>query len=221
MSTESVLLARARELKEDLPELRQMVTALIGGARADGLDPRAVQHLIGAAYALGTDGVIIYRAGTSKSRGDSGGFGSDGVFLDAVAECVQTVKDHLKLTDKTGDEAMAVMDFDLDEMDRAQEALAAAYAMGTDEPCNGCHGAKAAAIASAEAWIRDVTERLLLLEMTFEILEPLRQRLVQALERLRMVPATLAETYEAPYALVSGGGKLPDQARWLEGQNGR
>ena len=42
----------------------------------------------------------------------------------------------------------------------AREALAAAYAMPTREPCDGCHSARAAAIAAAEAAIAEAEARI-------------------------------------------------------------
>ena len=66
------------------------------------------------------------------------------------------------------------------DLQAARADLAAAYAMPTQDPCTGCHPAKAAAIAAAEAAtadaedrITDATRRISLCEDTAEILDPL------------------------------------------------
>ena len=95
-------------------------------------------------------------------------------------------------------------------MDAAQAALEAAYAMPVREPCTGCHGAKAAAIA-------DALHRIGLCEVAAEILDPLTERLQAALGRLRQVPQDLGEVYELVIEFIRKGGKLPVYARWIEG----
>ena len=96
-------------------------------------------------------------------------------------------------------------------MDAAQAALAAAYAMPVKDPCDGCHGAKEAAIQAAFGRIR-------LCEAADEILDPLAGRLRTALGRLRQVPEDLAEVYELVYEFIRKGGKLSVYARWIEGE---
>lgn len=83
--------------------------------------------------------------------------------------------------------------------------------MHTGEPCDGCHGRKAAAIADAEARVR-------LCEAAIEILEPLGAQLRHALARMHAVPTDLGETYESVYNLIRRGGALPHQGRWITGQ---
>ena len=98
----------------------------------------------------------------------------------------------------------------------ARAALAAAYAMRTREPCDGCHGASAAAIAAAEAAIADAEARIAdaerrigICEAAADILDPLAERLARALAQLRTVPQDLGEVYELIYEFVRTGGKLP------------
>ena len=50
-----------------------------------------------------------------------------------------------------------------------------------------------------------------------EILGPLQEQLKLALDSLRQAPAELADTYEAAYALVRDGGKLPHSGHFLTG----
>src|SRR5258708_7386758 len=111
------------------------------------------------------------------------------------------------------------------DLTRARLDLAAAHAMSTQNPCEGCHAAKAAAIgaaeaaaAAAEASIRDAERRISICESYAGILDPLAQRLQTALARLRQVPADLGEIYSQVYDFVRGVGRLPAYARWIEGQ---
>ena len=96
--------------------------------------------------------------------------------------------------------------------------------MGTRQPCDGCHSARAAAIAAAEAAIAeaeariaDAERRIGICEAAADILDPLAERLARALARLRTVPQDLGEVYELIYEFVRSGGKLPRYARWIEG----
>ena len=99
-------------------------------------------------------------------------------------------------------------------MDAAQAALDAAYAMPVKDECDGCHGAKEAAIQAALACIR-------LCEAAGGILDPLTEQLRTALARLRQIPEDLGEVYELGYAFIRKGGKLPIYARWIEGEEAR
>ena len=96
--------------------------------------------------------------------------------------------------------------------------------MPTREPCDGCHSARAAAIAAAEAAIAeaeariaDAERRIGICEAAADILDPLAERLARALAQLRTVPQDLGEVYELVYAFVCSGGKLPRYGRWIEG----
>ena len=96
--------------------------------------------------------------------------------------------------------------------------------MPTKNPCDGCHAAKAAAIAAAEAAIadaeeriRDATRRIGICEDTAEILDPLARRLQAALQALRQVPHDLGEVYELVYEFIRRGGKMPRYGRWIQG----
>ena len=96
-------------------------------------------------------------------------------------------------------------------MDAARAALDAACAMPVKDECDGCHGAKEAAIQAALGRIR-------LLETAGGILDPLTERLRASLARLRQVSEDLGEVYEFVYTFIRTGGKLPVYARWIEGQ---
>jgi acyl-CoA reductase-like NAD-dependent aldehyde dehydrogenase len=96
--------------------------------------------------------------------------------------------------------------------------------MSTKEPCDGCHSARAAAIAAAEAAvadaearIADAQRRIAICEAAADILGPLAERLARALAQLRTVPQDLGEVYQLVYEFVRSWGKLPRYARWIEG----
>jgi hypothetical protein len=99
-------------------------------------------------------------------------------------------------------------------MDAAQAALDAAYAMPVKDECDGCHGAKEAAIMA-------VLSRIRLCETAAELLDPVAERLRDALGRLRQVPEDLGEVYQLVYQFIRKGGKLPVYARWIEGEGVR
>ena len=195
---ERQLLARARELA-DLGELAEEVTAILGGGRRAGLDPDALGGLVGAAAVLGTAGITVYAAG----KGPGTRYADEGEFLGALADAEDDIAERLKTAGRLHDQAVAALDSALD-------ALEAARAMHTGEPCDGCHGRKAAAIADAEARVR-------LCEAAIEILVPLAAQLRHALARIRAVPSDLGETYESVYAMIRRGGVMPYEGRWIEG----
>jgi acyl-CoA reductase-like NAD-dependent aldehyde dehydrogenase len=96
--------------------------------------------------------------------------------------------------------------------------------MPTRKPCDGCHSARAAAIAAAEAAVADAEARIAdaerrigICEAATDILDPLAERLARALGQLRTVPQDLGEVYELIYDFVRSGGKLPQNGRWIEG----
>jgi hypothetical protein len=99
-------------------------------------------------------------------------------------------------------------------LDAARAALEAAYAMPVKDECDGCHGAREAAIAEA-------LRRIGLCDAAVEILETLAARLQAGLGRLSQVPQDLGEVYELVYSFIRRGGKLPACARWIEGQEVR
>jgi hypothetical protein len=195
---ERQILARARELA-DLGELTETVTVILGGARRAGLDPDALAGLIGAAAALGGGGLAAYAAG----RGPGIRYADEGEFLGALADAEDDVAERLKAAGRLNDRIVTALD-------SALAALDAARAMPVRKPCDGCHGAKAAAIAEAEARIRLCGDAV-------EVLEPLAARTWHALKRIRAVPSDLGETYESVYNLIRRGGRMPHEGRWIQG----
>jgi len=72
------------------------------------------------------------------------------------------------------------------DLEAARAAPAAAYAMGTRRPCDGCHSARAVAIAAAEAAIveaeariADAGRRMGICEAAADILDSLAERLAR------------------------------------------
>ena len=203
---ESLLLAHA-EMLEDTGDLIQAITAVLAGAQGAGVDRAAVISLAAAARVLdpGTD--TSYDPGGKHDRQPGSGYRSDGEFLEAAAEAEADVAERLHEAGKLREQVASALV-------TAQDALAAALAMPVKDECDGCHAARAAAIADAE-------RRIGLCEAATQILDPLAQRLRQALGRLRQVPEDLGEVYELVYEFIRKGGKLPVFARWIEGEGTR
>ena len=220
------------EMLADLDDLTAAVATALDGAQGAGVDPRAVAGLKSALVTLDPGASVTYNAGDAHDRRRGTGYGSDGEFLEAVADAEDQIQVRLREVAGLRERVTAALDQageDLSQarrdLDAARAALAAAYAMPTREPCNGCHGQRAAAIsaaqaavADAEARIADAQQRIALCETAAEILDPLAARLTAALERIRRVAPDLGEVYELVYAFVRGGGKLPDYARWIEAE---
>ena len=142
----------------------------------------------------------MYAAG----RGPGTRYADEREFLGALADAEDDIAERLKAAGQLHDQAVTALDSALDALD-------AARAMRTGEPCDGCHGRKAAAIADAEARVR-------LCEAAIEILTPLAARLRHALARVRAVPSDLGETYESVYNLIRRGGAMPHEGRWITGE---
>jgi hypothetical protein len=203
---EETLLGRA-EILEETGELVQGITAVLAGAQRVGVDPAAVTSLQAAARTLDPGADTGYDAGSRDDRRRGAGYRSDVEFLEAVSGAEDDIRDRLREVEQL-QEAIATA------MDATQAALDAAYAMPVNDKCDGCHGAKEAAIQAALGRIR-------LLEAAGGILDPLTQRLQTALAQLRQVPEDLGEVYELVYAFIRKGGKLPVYARWIEGEEAR
>jgi hypothetical protein len=233
MSGEEERLYARAEMLDETGELAQAVTELLDGAQGAGVDPRAVISLTAALQTLDPGASISYTAGSKEDRQDGTGYGSDGEFLEALSDAEDQVRERLREVKALREQVSVALDRaeqDLGQARRdlevARAALAAAYAMPTREPCDGCHSARAAAIAAAEAAVAeaearigDAQRRIAMCEAAADILGPLAERLTRALTRLRTVPQDLGEVYELIYQFVRAGGKLPRYARWIEGAN--
>ena len=220
---------------EETGELTQAAAAVLTGAQGAGVDPRAVISLTAAIQALDPGAALSYSAGSQKDRHGGTGYGSDGEFLEALSDAEDQVREHLREVKALREQVALALDRaeqDLGQarrdLEAAREALAAASAMPTRQPCDGCHVARAAAIAAAEAAvadaearIADAERRISICEAAADLLDPLAERLARALAQLRTVPQDLGEVYELIYTFVRSGGKLPRYARWIEGEGAR
>jgi hypothetical protein len=229
---EQQLYARA-EMLDETGELAEAVKEILGGASGAGVDPRAVASLRAAVRALDLVGGPApgYQVGSGTARHPGTGYGSDAEFLEAVADAETAVAGWLGDADRLQEQVVAALDAaerDLEQarqdLAQAQADLAAAHARPTKNPCEGCHGRKAAAIAAAEAAvaaaearIRDAERRIGICEDTAGILDPLAGRLRAALQALRQVPADLGEVYQLVYDFIRRGGKMPCHGRWIQG----
>jgi hypothetical protein len=228
---EERLYARA-EILEDLAEPASAVSEVLAGAQGAGVDPRAVISLTAALQTLDPGTGTGYNAGSKKDRQDGSGYGSDGEFLEALSDAEDQVREHLREVKALREQVSRALDRAQQDLEQARRdlaaasaALASAYAMSTKEPCDGCHSARAAAIAAAEAAvaeaearIRDAERRSAICEAAADIIDPLTERLDRALAQLRTAPQDLGEVYELIYEFVRSGGRLPRYARWIEGE---
>jgi hypothetical protein len=227
---EECLYARA-EMLEETGELAQAVAEVLTGAQGAGVDPRAVISLTAALQTLDLAAAVAYSAGSQKDRHDGSGYGSDGEFLEALSDAEDQVRERLREVKALRERVSLALDRaeqDLGQarrdLEMARAALAAAYAMPTREPCDGCHNARAAAIAAAEAHVADAEARIAdaerpisICEAATDILDPIAGQLGRALGQLRTVPQDLGEVYELIYEFVRSGGKLPRYGRWIGG----
>jgi hypothetical protein len=227
---EERLYARA-EMLDETGDLAQAVAEVLTGAQGAGVDPRAVISLTAALQALDPGASTGYSTGSQEDRREGSGYGSDGEFLEALSDAEDQVREHLREVKELREQVVLALDRaqqDLGQARRdlatARDALAAAYAMSTRRPCDGCHAARAAAIAAAEAAvadaearIADAERRIAICEADDDVLFPLAERLAGALTLLRTVPQDLGEVYELIYQFVRSGGKLPRYGRWIEG----
>jgi hypothetical protein len=231
MSGEEERLYARAEMLDETGELAQAVAEVLTGAQGAGVDPRAVISLTAALRTLDPGAGVSYSAGSRKDRRDGTGYGSDGEFLEALSDAEDQVRERLREVKELREQVLLALDRaeqDLGQARRdlevARAALAAAYAMPTRQPCDGCHSARAAAIAAAEAAvadagarIADAQRRIAICEAAADLLDPLAARLVRALAQMRTVPQDLGEVYELIYEFVRSGGKLPRYGRWIEG----
>ena len=219
---EERLYARA-EMLEETGDLAQAVSEVLTSAQGAGVDPRAVISLTAALQILDPGASTGYSAGNRKDRQDGSGYGSDGEFLEALSDAEDQVRERLREVKELREQVLMALDRaqqDLGQARRdlaaARAALAAAYAMPTREPCDGCHAARAAAIAAAEAAvaaaearIADAERRISICEAAADLLDPLAVRLARALAQLRTVPQDLGEVYELIYTFVRSGAGCP------------
>jgi hypothetical protein len=233
MSGEEERLYARAEMLDETGELAQAVAEVLTGAQGAGVDPRAVISLTAALQTLDPGAAVSYSAGSRKDRHGGTGYGSDGEFLEALSDAEDQVRERLREVKELREQVSLALDRAQQglgqarrDLEAARAALGAAYAMPTRKPCDGCHSARAAAIASAqaavadaEARITDAERRIEICEAAADIFDSLAEHLARALAQLRTVPQDLGEAYQLVYEFVCAGGKLPRHGRWIEGAN--
>jgi hypothetical protein len=204
------LLARAHQLA-DVEDLAEDVTGILGGGRAARLDPDALRGLACAALALGAGSLAVYRAEAPRFTGDR-------QFAAAAEEAEAEIAARAGSAARARAEAGTALDSAYEALDDGHGALEAARRMATSQPCDGCHGAKAAAIAAAQARIEAARDRIGYAEAAAGLLDELGVRIQRALTCIRRVPADLAEVYEPVYDHVRAGRVMPRSGDFLAGK---
>jgi hypothetical protein len=201
------LLARAHQLA-DVEDLADDVISILGGGRAARLDPDALPGLAGAALALGAGSLTVYRAEAAR-------FADDREFTDAVEDAEAEIAARTASVARTRAEAGTALDKAYEARDDGHAALEAARCMPASRPCDGCHGARAAAIAAAEARVAAPLDRIGYAETAIGILDDLGVRIRRALTCIRRVPGDLSDTYEPVYDHLRAGRVLPVSGDFL------
>jgi hypothetical protein len=214
---EEQLLARA-EVLEDTSALVQAITAVLAGAQGAGVDPAAVTSLAAATRALDPGADTGHDVGSNQDRRPGGGYSSDGEFLEAVSDAEADAGDRLREVQQLREHVTPTLDAAQAALEDARQALAAAHAMATTNPCDGCHPAKAAAIAAAEAAIAAAEERIRSCEAALDLLDPLVRQVQRALELLQQVPRTSARSTNWCTRSCGKAGSCP---RWPAGSKVR
>jgi hypothetical protein len=176
---------------EDTGELVQAIIAVLAGAQGAGADPAAVTSLQAAARTLDPGAETRYDAGSKDERRPGAGYRSDGEFLEAVSEAEDDARERLREVQRLQEAIVAAMD-------AAQAELDAVYSMPVKDECDGCHGAK-------EAAIRAALNRIRLCDTAGETLDPVAERLRAAFARLRQIPENLGEAYQLVYEFIRKG----------------
>ena len=222
MTVEDQLRVRAEELA-DLADIADAVREIIAGAEGAGADRAAVLPGLAAALHILDDaaGPVTYNPGTAQDRHPGTGYASDAELLEALSDAEDDIRERARETSQCQDRVVHALDTAIAGLAAARQALAVAYAMPVDDPCDGCHSRKQAAIDAAQTAVNGAERRIRVCEDAAEILDALAGRLVQALQRLRQVPGDLGDVYELVYAFIRRGGKLPRYARFIEGEDAR
>ena len=191
---------RAEQLA-DIEELAETALEVLGSGRGARTDPDALVSLTGAALALGADSVAAYRATGEPAS-------SDAELLGDAAELEDDVAARLREAGKLTAEARRELAQAREAERKAREDLRRAQALAVKDKCDGCHGARARAIAAAQAATDAAIADQECCREALETLSELATALQRALTCLQRVPSDMEVTYEAIY-------------RWLDEQRGR
>lgn len=207
------LLARARALA-DTEDLAEDVTAVLGGGRAARLDPDALRSLAQCAIVLGAHRLAVYRAAGLAHHDDS-------AFLAAAADADAELAARAAAAARLAQDAAAAADAARADEAAARRQLARAERMPTSWPCDGCHGAREAAITAARAAIAEAADRAGYASDAITELAMLAERLRAARAWIRQTPGNLGETYEAVYELLRRGHTMPRDGDFITGESPR
>lgn len=219
------------EMLAEISDLAEVAGEVLVGAEQAGTDRGVVTGLIAAIRTLDPGLAVQYDAGSQSDRRVSTGYRSEWEFLEGVSDAEDQLEQRrraaaalLSQVKELQDSAQQALDVALVDLADAHRRLSAALAMPVNEPCTGCHGAKHAAIAEAEAAADDATDRardarqsVAMCETAAEVLDGLTAAVKAVLTCVRRVPQDLGEVYELVHTFIRNGGRLPDYARWIEG----
>jgi hypothetical protein len=144
-------------------------------------------------------------------------YASDGEMAAAIEDADDVITGHATAVARLATETTTGLDDARDALDDAHAERDNARAMAVSVPCDGCHGARAAAIAAAQQHIGGAEDRIAYAEAAARVLDTAAKRLRRALTCLRRVTTDLAETYEAVYDLRHCGQVMPKDGDWLTG----
>jgi hypothetical protein len=198
------------ELAEAMRETGDSAAALNAAAWSAGVMPEATKGLVGAALALGAPlRALFVHIDPLKD---------DRAMLTASQDIESAVAEMLRDARNLWQRIVA----DRENAYRCLAAARAAYAAAQATLAKAGSGfaagfAVAAAASAAASAAADAARRIAECDAALDILRPVIRRLGYALACLSRVTDDLEGIYEAPYALVRGGGKLPFEGEWLTG----
>jgi hypothetical protein len=210
--TERAILARAHDL-DDTGDLAEDVTDALGRGRGARLDPDALTSLAAAALALGADSVTVYRA-------TGAAFTDDREMAEAVGDAEDAIADRAAAVARELAAAQTARQDARETLAAAHDDLAAAQAMPTRQPCDGCHDDRADAITAAREAVTGARERTTCAEQAITVLASLAERLARALALIRRVLPEVGEVYEPVYEHVDAGRVMPKDGDFLTGEDG-
>jgi hypothetical protein len=214
MSDEQRILTRARELAET-GELAAEVIIIIGRARAARVDQDALGGLVRAVRALDGDPVAMLHA----AAGTGHPFATDIRLVAAAEEAAAEIADRKGTAEQLRRRAVEALHHAGEDLAEAEADLARARAMPIWDPCEGCHPARAAAIAAAQEEIRECRQRISRATEAIQTLGHLLPRLRRALAALAEVPEDLYQVYEVVYELIrQDPGAMPSDGDFITGQ---
>lgn len=216
---EQDLVARAGDLADSLTDLADEITTIIARARSARVDHDALRGLAHAVNALGGD---PYPALRDRWADRYGHYATDADMFEAIREIDDELIRRQHEAGKLWDEADTARRGARRERIAAQAELLRAMAMLTKRPCNGCHDAKAAAIARARERIDDARAREDLAAEALETLRGVHGTLAQAIAGVRHVADDYEDTYATELAKVrSDPDAMPKDGDFLTGYGSR